>query len=80
MAVETVSKKDLRSIIANVHGFLKIPAKRYWVDFDEEADVLYISFRKPQRATDSEMRDDGVIVRKDGSEIVGLAILEASQR
>ena len=80
MAVETVSRKDLQSILANINGFLKIPAKRYWVDFDEEADMLYINFRKPQRATDSIMRDDGIIVRKDGNTIVGLTILEASHR
>jgi uncharacterized protein YuzE len=55
-------------------------AKRCLLDFDEEADVLYISFRKPQHATDSEMRDDGVIVRKSGDEIVGITILDASKR
>lgn len=24
-----------------------------WIDYDEEADVLYISFRRPQKATDT---------------------------
>jgi len=48
--------------------------------YDEEADVLYLSFRRPQRATDSEVRDDGIIVRKRGKEIVGLTILDASTR
>lgn len=28
---------------------------KVWVDYDAEADVLYISFRKPQRATESEL-------------------------
>lgn len=27
---------------------LKMPSKKVWIDYDEEADVLYISFRKPQ--------------------------------
>lgn len=80
MANATVSQKDLKSIVSNVAGFLKVPVKHYWVDFDEEADVLYISFRKPQGATDSKMNDDGVIVRKSGNQIVGLTILDASQR
>ncbi|MFH0812679.1 MAG: DUF2283 domain-containing protein [Pseudomonadota bacterium] len=31
-----------------------------WVDYDKEADVLYISCKRPQRATDSEMLDNGV--------------------
>lgn len=71
---------DYQAILANIDGFLKIPAKQYRVDFDEEADVLYINFREPQHATDSEMRDDGIILRTDGNTIVGLTILEASNR
>jgi uncharacterized protein YuzE len=51
-----------------------------WIDDDAEADVLYLSFRRPQRATDSEMRDNGIIVHRRGNQIVGLTILEASTR
>jgi uncharacterized protein YuzE len=80
MAVEMLKPKDVRSIMGNLKAFLRVPIRRYWVDYDEEADVLYIGFRKPQRATDSELTSDGVIVRKRGSEIVGLTILEASKR
>jgi uncharacterized protein YuzE len=29
-------------------------------DFDEEADVLYVSFERPQGATDNELIEDGV--------------------
>ena len=59
---------------------LSLPMERYWVDYDREADVLYISFRRPQKATDSDLRDDGIIVRRHGKEIVGLTILDASTR
>jgi uncharacterized protein YuzE len=51
-----------------------------WIDYDSEADVLYLSFRRPQRATDSELRNNGIIVRKRGKAIVGLTILDASAR
>jgi len=51
-----------------------------WIDYDREADVLYISFRRPQAATDSEMRDDGIIVHRRRKQIVGLTVLEASTR
>jgi hypothetical protein len=37
-----------------------------WIDYDDEADVLYISFEKPQQATDSEMLDDGILLRYSG--------------
>jgi len=42
--------------------------------------VMYISFRRPQRASDSRMREDGIIIRTCGKEVVGLTILEASAR
>ncbi len=47
-------------------------------DYDEEADVLYISFTKPQRATDTEMVNDDILLRKRKNEIVGVTIMHAS--
>lgn len=81
MAVsEKIKSKDLAGIMNIVPKLVKFPAKRMWFDYDDEADVLYISFRRPQGATDSELRDDGVIIRRKGKEIVGLTILDASAR
>jgi uncharacterized protein YuzE len=51
-----------------------------WMSYDAEADVLYVNFKKPSCATDSELTDDGVIIRYEGEEIIGLTILHASQR
>jgi uncharacterized protein YuzE len=42
--------------------------------------VLYISFKKPSAATDSEMTEDDVIIRYERDEIIGLTILHASRR
>ncbi|MCA1957669.1 MAG: DUF2283 domain-containing protein [Nitrospira sp.] len=47
-----------------------------WLDYDEEADVLYISLRKPQRATNSEM-EGRVIYHYDGNELVGVTVMHA---
>ena len=47
---------------------------KVWVDYDEEADVLYISFRKPQRATESQL-EEGVVYHYDGAQLVGITIL-----
>jgi uncharacterized protein YuzE len=44
------------------------------------ADVLYISFRRPQKATDTEMTDEGILLRYRDSELVGITILDASAR
>ena len=47
---------------------------------DEDADVMYIGFCKPQRATESQARESRIITPIQGREIVGLTILEASVR
>lgn len=72
-----VSLKDYLSIITAVR---RSPQKYLWSSYDAEADVLYINFKKPSRATDSELTNDDVIVRYEGDEVVGLTILHASRR
>ena len=73
--------------IANVDEYLKLlptlkesPNHLLWSSYDPEADTLYINFKKPSHATDSDITDDDVIIRYDGSEVVGLTILHASKR
>lgn len=73
--------------VTNIQDYLKlIPAVRQspkgylWSSYDQEADTLYINFKKPSHATDSEITDDDVIIRYEGEEIVGLTILHASKR
>jgi uncharacterized protein YuzE len=73
--------------IANVQEYLKLlpvvkrtPQGSLWSSYDAETDVLYINFKKPSHATDSELTDDDVIIRYEGGEIMGFTILHASQR
>ena len=75
-----VRPKDIASFLKAARQLVRLPAQKMCTDYDEDADVLYLSFRKPQGATDSRLRDDGVIVRTCGKEIVGLTILDASTR
>jgi len=49
-------------------------------DYDPRGDVLYISFGKPQEADDSDVTEEGVIIRLKEGTIVGLTILNASKR
>jgi uncharacterized protein YuzE len=56
------------------------PHKYLWSSYDAEADVLYINFKKPSHATDSDLLDNDVIVRYEGDDIVGITILHASKR
>lgn len=80
MALTKLPQKDIARILKAAGALVDLPAKRMWIDYDEQADVLYLSFRRPQNATDSELRDDGVIVHRRGEQIVGVTIQEASQR
>jgi uncharacterized protein YuzE len=63
-----------------VPALLRIPHGAFWSTYDAEADVLYLNFKKPAVATDSELTDDDIIVRYEGDEVIGLTILHASQR
>ena len=56
------------------------PKGYLWSNYDSEADVLYINFKKPSHATDSELTDDDIIVRYEGETVVGITILHASKR
>ena len=68
------------SCVALATKLLKLPIRHLWLDYDKEADVLYMSFRKPQRATETTELEEDILLRKDGKKIVGLTILNASRR
>jgi len=66
--------------VALATEMVKLPVQHLWLDYDKEADVLYMSFRKPQRATETVELEDDILIRKDGKDIVGLTTLNASRR
>jgi uncharacterized protein YuzE len=72
--------KTLKEVGELVSHFIKMPETKMWIDYDKEADVLYISFKRPQRATDSEMLENGILLRYKGEELVGITVLNASKR
>ena len=59
---------------------IRSPHRFVWSSYDAEADVLYINFRKPAHATDSELTEDDILIRYDGEEVIGLTVLHASER
>ncbi len=73
--------------IANIQPYLNLvpavkqsPQRNLWLSYDEEGDTLYINFKKPGYATDSELTEDDVIIRYEGPEIIGFTVLHVSQR
>lgn len=80
MAKEVLSKETLNEVFQATSHILRFPVTKMWTDYDREADVLYVSFKRPQKATDSEMLDNGVILRYRDDELVGVTVLDASKR
>jgi len=75
-----MAPKDMTRYLEMVPTVLESPHRFIWSSYDAEADVLYINFKKPANATDSELTDDDVIIRYEGDEVIGLTILHASKR
>ena len=75
---KTMIAETAQSIFRALPSLLDVPRTRYWVDYDEEVDVLYISFSHPQKATDTQITEDGLLLRYRGENLVGVTVLEAS--
>lgn len=80
MAEKSAVQKSMNAIMHTIPYLTKFPAKRYWIDYDSGADVLYISLRRPQNATDSEMLKDGILLRYHNKDVIGVTVLDASKR
>jgi uncharacterized protein YuzE len=71
---------EISSYLKFAPAMMSAPNGYLWSSFDAEADVLYINFKKPSVATDSELTNDDVIIRYQDDEIIGLTILNVSKR
>lgn len=71
---------DVKEVVSLTPQLLNIPFKRIWYSYDEEADVLYLNFKKPSHADDSELTDDDIIIRYEKGDVVGITVLHASKR
>ncbi len=73
----TTAVKEIFEIIPHIK---KLGSKNIWFDLDEEADVLYVSLERPQRATDTDILDDGTFLRLRGKKVVGITITNFSKK
>jgi len=71
---------DIAEYLKLVPAVKKSPQHSLWLSYDQGADTLYVNFKKPSHATDSELTEDDVIIRYDGDEVVGFTVLHATQR
>lgn len=73
--MEAIATNEIRSILP---WFMK--QKTVWANYDEDADVLYLHFKKPNHADHSEMTEDDMIVRYEKDEVVGITVLNVSKK
>jgi uncharacterized protein YuzE len=77
--METKLKTEgiIQASLGLISDIIKLSFNHIWIDYDKEA-VLYLSFRKPQKAKKTVEFDEDILLRKDGNKIVGITILNAS--
>lgn len=80
MAKEVLEDKSIGYLLKAISHLMKLPKTHMWLDYDAEADVVYIHFEEKPNSTHSEMLDNGIILDYRGNRLVGLTILEASHR
>ena len=54
MAREALTESLLAEVFEATPYLLRFTKDKLWIDYDKEADVLYLSFERPQKATDRE--------------------------
>ena len=80
MGKRTALAKTLDDISDAVPHLIRLPDRKTWIDYDEQADVLYISLKRPQRATDTKfLADKGILLRYRAKDLVGVTVLDASK-
>ncbi len=80
MATEILEEKSIANLLKAITHLIKLPKTHMWLDYDSDADVLYLHFEEKPTSTHSEMREDGIILDYQDDHLIGLTILEASRR
>jgi len=80
MAKRTAAAQAIDEISGALPHLIRLPKGKAWIDYDEEADVLYVSLKRPQDATDTKfLADKGILLRYRDKELVGVTVLDASR-
>jgi uncharacterized protein YuzE len=80
MAKRTAVAKTVDDISEAVPHLIRLPQGKAWIDYDEDADILYISLKRPQKATDTKLLPEkGILLRYRDKNLVGITVLDASK-
>ena len=81
----SLKKKNQKRAVSDALALAQLvgrfPARKLWLDYDAEADVLYVSLNRPQKATETvDLEEEGVLLRYRDDELVGITVLDASRQ
>ncbi len=80
MVTGILEEQNIGYLLKAVANLIRLPKTKMWLDYDMEVDVLYLHFEEKPASTHSEMREDGIVLDYRDEALVGLTVLEASQR
>jgi uncharacterized protein YuzE len=72
---------QIQNSLSGLFLLMEKQKKRHLViDYDQEADVLYLSFDLPQKADETEFFSDDILIRKKSNKVVGLTLLNFKKK
>lgn len=72
--IVTPSKEEL---LEAAHRRVSLPPGELWLDYQDDVDTLYVSFKEKTHPTHSESDvDEGVVLDYEGEELVGVEIMD----
>ena len=73
-------EKTVDEVIDIIPHLTRIPYRKIWTDYDEEADVLYINFTFPPKAVEHEEDKEGIIRNyNEHGDLVGITVIAVSR-
>ena len=67
-------------VMGMIPHLTSMPYRKIWVDYDEEADILYINFSYPPEAVEHDEDEEGIIRNyNERGDLTGLTIIAASR-
>jgi CRISPR-associated protein Cst1 len=81
MAEETLVRDLLNRLCELVPQLRSLPRDGLHASYDDGANVLYVSLKRPQDASDTRaLHDEGLLLRYRDGELVGVTVLDAGRR
>jgi len=72
---------QIQNSLSGLFPLMEKQKKRHLViEYDQEADVLYLSFDLPQKADETEFFSDNILIRKKSNKVVGLTLLNFKKK